>query len=77
MLVYVFKRIGLALVIIILAVTLLYLMIHAVPGAPATVMLGPSATPELIAQLHERMGLPIPIQMIEQIHLTMFQSMFS
>ncbi len=66
MLVYVLKRIGLALVIIILAVTLLYLMIHAVPGDPATVMLGPRATPELIAQLHQRMGLdkPLPVQII-------------
>ena len=66
MLVYVLKRIALALVIIILAVTLLYLMIHAVPGDPATVMLGPRATPELIAQLHERMGLdkPLPVQIV-------------
>tara|TARA_B100000686_G_scaffold355341_1_gene473007 strand:+ start:15047 stop:15910 length:864 start_codon:yes stop_codon:yes gene_type:complete len=41
-------------------------MIHAVPGDPATVMLGPRATPELIAQLHERMGLdkPLPVQIV-------------
>ena len=66
MLIYVLKRITLALVIIIFAVTLLYLMIHAVPGDPATVMLGPRATPELIAQLHERMGLdkPLPVQIV-------------
>ena len=66
MLIYVLKRITLALVIIILAVTLLYLMIHAVPGDPATVMLGPRASPELIAQLHERMGLdkPLPVQIV-------------
>tara|TARA_B100000029_G_scaffold292650_1_gene286149 strand:+ start:565 stop:1428 length:864 start_codon:yes stop_codon:yes gene_type:complete len=41
-------------------------MIHAVPGDPATVMLGPRASPELIAQLHERMGLdkPLPVQIV-------------
>jgi len=66
MLVYLIKRIGLAVLIIILAVTLLYLMIHAVPGDPATVMLGPRATPELIEALHLKMGLdkPLPVQIV-------------
>ena len=66
MLVYLIKRIGLAILIIISAVTLLYLMIHAVPGDPATVMLGPRATPELIEALHIKMGLdkPLPVQIV-------------
>ncbi len=66
MLVYVIKRIALAIVIIVLAVTLLYLMIHAVPGDPATVLLGPRATPELIEALHQKMGLdqPLPVQIV-------------
>lgn len=66
MLIYLIKRIGLAAVIIIFAVTLLYLMIHAVPGDPAIVMLGPRATPELIEAMHVRMGLdkPLPVQIV-------------
>nr|WP_245465718.1 ABC transporter permease [Mesorhizobium sp. M6A.T.Ce.TU.016.01.1.1] len=42
------------------AVTLLFLMIHAVPGDPAAILLGPRATPEMKAQLHQQMGLDKP-----------------
>lgn len=54
---YLVKRIVLAVAIIAIAVTLLFLMIRAVPGDPAAVLLGPRATPEMKAQLHEQMGL--------------------
>lgn len=66
MILYMVKRTALGIVIIMLAVTLLYLMIHAVPGDPATVMLGPRATPELIAAMEQRMGLdkPLPMQIV-------------
>ncbi len=66
MILYMVKRTVLGIVIIMLAVTLLYLMIHAVPGDPATVMLGPQATPELIAAMEQRMGLdkPLPVQIV-------------
>lgn len=42
----------------------MFVMIHAVPGDPVSVMLGPRASPELKAQLIERMGLnePLPWQ---------------
>jgi len=47
-----------------LAVTLLFCMIHLVPGDPARILLGPRATPELIASMSARMGLdlPLPVQ---------------
>jgi peptide/nickel transport system permease protein len=49
-----------------LAVTLLYCMIHMVPGDPARILLGPRATPELIASMSARMGLdlPLPVQIL-------------
>jgi len=58
---FVLRR-GLAsLLILWLAVSLLFAMIHMVPGDPATVLLGPRATPELKAQLARRMGLDRPL----------------
>lgn len=63
MLFYLFKRLVLAVTIIVTAVTLLFLMIHAVPGDPAAVLLGPRATPEMKAQLHQQMGLDRPLVM--------------
>ncbi|RWK33378.1 ABC transporter permease [Mesorhizobium sp.] len=57
---YLLKRIALAISIVVVAVTLLFLMIRAVPGDPAAVLLGPRATPEMRAQLHEEMGLDKP-----------------
>lgn len=64
MLLYLIKRLGLGLLIVILAVTLLFCMIHMVPGDPARIILGPRATPELIASLSLQMGLdqPLPVQ---------------
>ncbi|CDX38066.1 Dipeptide transport system permease protein DppB [Mesorhizobium plurifarium] len=58
---YLGKRIVLAIAIIAIAVTLLFLMIRAVPGDPAAVLLGPRATLEMKAQLHQQMGLDKPL----------------
>ncbi|RWI31428.1 MAG: ABC transporter permease [Mesorhizobium sp.] len=60
MLFYLCKRLVLAVTIIVTAVTLLFVMIHAVPGDPAAILLGPRATPEIKAQLHQQMGLDKP-----------------
>ena len=57
---YTVKRVFLAAAIVVLAVTLLYGMIHLVPGDPVSIMLGPRATPEMKAALAERMGLDRP-----------------
>lgn len=58
---YLLKRMFLAVAIIAIAVTLLFLMIRAVPGDPASVLLGPRATAEMKAQLHQQMGLDKPL----------------
>ena len=64
MLTFIIRRVGLALVIAALSVTLLFIIIHMIPGDPARTMLGPRATPDLIADLQLRMGLdkPLPTQ---------------
>jgi len=63
---YIIKRLGLAALITVLAVSLLFLIIHLIPGDPVSTMLGPRATPELRAALEARMGLdkPLPIQIL-------------
>ena len=61
MLFYALKRVVLGIFIVMLAVTLLFCMIHLVPGDPARILLGPRATPELIASMSARMGLDLPL----------------
>jgi peptide/nickel transport system permease protein len=67
LLLYLVKRIFLGVLIVIMAVTLLFCMIHLVPGDPARIILGPRATPEMIADISLRMGLdqPLPIQILK------------
>ncbi len=60
MLYYLIKRIGVAAITVVIAVSLLYGMIHAVPGDPLSIVLGPRATPEMKAALNERLGLDKP-----------------
>ena len=60
MLIYLFKRLGLAAIIVVIAVSLLYGMIHAVPGDPLSIVLGPRATPEMRADLALRLDLDKP-----------------
>src|SRR3546814_9214901 len=57
---YLVRRMVLAIAIVAVAVTLLFTMIHMVPGDPATIMLGPRATPELREALRLRLGLDEP-----------------
>lgn len=63
---YTATRLLLSGLILVIAVSLMFVMIHAVPGDPVSVLLGPRATPELRAGLIERMGLndPLPMQII-------------
>ncbi|UVK51355.1 ABC transporter permease [Mesorhizobium sp. AR02] len=67
MLAYAVKRIGLGLLILVLVMIAMYAAVFLVPGDPATVALGPRATPELKRLLIERMGLDQPVwwQIIE------------
>ena len=64
MLKFCLKRILLGFVIVILAVSSLYILVQMPPGDPIALMLGPRATPEMIARHHARLGLdqPMPIQ---------------
>jgi peptide/nickel transport system permease protein len=66
MLKFITRRLALSVVIVTLAVSLLFGMIHMIPGDPASVILGPRATPELRAELNTRMGLdqPIAVQVV-------------
>ena len=61
MLRFVTRRSLLSLLILFLAVSLLFAMIHMMPGDPASVILGPRASPELKAELSQRMGLDRPL----------------
>jgi len=49
---------------VIVITVLVFLMVHLIPGDPATIMLGLKATPEKIAALTEHLGLnkPLPVQ---------------
>jgi ABC-type dipeptide/oligopeptide/nickel transport system permease component len=61
MLNYAIKRIALALLIICVVMLAMYAMVFLVPGDPASLALGPRATPALKKALTERMGLDQPL----------------
>jgi len=60
---YTAQRLVLSVVIVMVAVSILKLMLHVVPGDPAVLVLGPRATPELIERTREAMGLDRPLLM--------------
>ncbi|MCY4608515.1 MAG: ABC transporter permease [bacterium] len=66
MLTFAAKRLFLGVLIVVAAVSLLYGMIHMVPGDPVKIMLGPRATPEMKEVLFEKLGLndPLPVQIV-------------
>ncbi len=61
MLVYVVKRILMTLLVLLLVAVFLSLLVHIVPGDPATSILGPRATPGLIQKMRSAMDLDKPI----------------
>jgi peptide/nickel transport system permease protein len=61
MLSYTAKRLGLAVVIVSVAMALLFCMIYLIPGDPASVALGPRATAAMKEALRVRMGLDQPV----------------
>ncbi len=61
MLNYAIKRILLAVLILFVVMLAMYAMVFLVPGDPASIALGPRATPELKRLLIERMGLDQPV----------------
>ena len=59
MLTYFIKRLGLAAVIVSVAMFILFCMIYLIPGDPASVALGPRATEEMRASLsHHSLRIP-------------------
>lgn len=66
MLIYVFQRLGLAVLICVVAMTILFSMVYLLPGDPATIALGPRATPAMKEALKVEMGLdrPVPVQLM-------------
>ena len=62
---YALRRLGLAVVIVALAMAILFVMIFLIPGDPASVALGPRATPAMREALNVRMGLNRPV--VEQV----------
>jgi peptide/nickel transport system permease protein len=65
MLIYVLQRLGLAVLICLVAMTILFSVVYVLPGDPATLALGPRATPAMKEQLKIEMGLdrPLPVQL--------------
>ncbi len=61
MLTYAIRRVALALLILCLVMVAMYGMVFLVPGDPASIALGPRATPELKELLRVRMGLDQPV----------------
>lgn len=57
MLIYMIRRVGAAIPIVIIVVVVTFSIIHLVPGNPAAVILGPTATTQAIAHLTKAMGL--------------------
>jgi peptide/nickel transport system permease protein len=60
MLHYALKRLGLGVIIVCAAMTMLFAMVYVIPGDPASVALGPRATPAMVEALRVRMGLDQP-----------------
>jgi peptide/nickel transport system permease protein len=61
MILYAIKRFGLSVIVILLVVLVLFALLHLIPGDPATIALGPRASPETIARFTEKMHLDEPV----------------
>lgn len=61
MLRYAIQRFGLGLLICLVAMTALFSLVFIIPGDPASIALGPRATPEMKEALRLRMGLDQPL----------------
>ncbi len=59
--IYAIKRVGLSVVIVFLAALALFALLHMIPGDPASIALGPRATPEIQARYAEKMHLDEPV----------------
>jgi peptide/nickel transport system permease protein len=64
---YILKRLGMAVVVMLLATLFLASLAHIIPGDPVKLMLGPRASESMSARVREEMGLddPIPVQLFD------------
>jgi peptide/nickel transport system permease protein len=64
---YILKRLGMAVVVMLLATIFLASLAHVIPGDPVKLMLGPRASEEMSARIRDEMGLddPIPVQILD------------
>src|SRR5215475_7729222 len=58
---YLIRRLVAVIPVLLVVITVIFLMIHLIPGDPASVMLGPNATPAEVEKLRHAMGLDQPI----------------
>jgi len=72
MLRYVVRRLLLLVPILLGVSILIFFWVHALPGNPASALLGERATPELVQQYRERYGLdrPLPLQYVDYLKVT-------
>ena len=72
MLRYVVRRLMLLVPILLGVSILIFFWVHALPGNPASALLGERATPQLVKQYKERYGLdkPMPVQYWEYLKIT-------
>src|SRR5476651_2773470 len=61
---FLFRRVLLTIPVLLGVATLVFSLIHLIPGDPAQAMLGDSASPQDVAELRTRLGLDRPV--IEQ-----------
>ncbi|HYL82074.1 MAG TPA: ABC transporter permease [Candidatus Acidoferrum sp.] len=64
MLTYFIRRILLAIPVMLVVAAGVFLLLYLTPGDPVSVILGPDATPQRIAELRQQLGLdqPVPVQ---------------
>jgi peptide/nickel transport system permease protein len=63
MLLYALQRLALAALTVLVAVAIMFAMLHLVPGDPASIALGPRASPEMVAEFRQRLGLDDPLSL--------------
>lgn len=70
---YLIRRIGLAVLVILGVMLIVFLVSRVVPGDPARLYLGPRAKPEKLEEVREELGLndPLPVQFVRYVVSTL------
>jgi peptide/nickel transport system permease protein len=64
---YLLKRLGMAIIVVLLCMVFLSIIVHLVPGDPVKTILGPRASEDLAQTVRDEMGLddPVPVQVYD------------